>query len=64
MKKAKRKILVVLVDRANYGRMRMVLKAIEEQLQYELLVIYADLIVLERSESFFHHRLQLPSQAY
>ena len=48
MKKAKRKILVVLVDRANYGRMRMVLKAIKEHPQLELLVLCAGSMVLER----------------
>jgi len=48
MKKAKRKILVILVDRANYGRMRLVLKAIEKHPQLELLVMCTGSMVLER----------------
>jgi UDP-hydrolysing UDP-N-acetyl-D-glucosamine 2-epimerase len=48
METVKRKILVVLVDRANYGRMRMVLKAIEEHLKLELMVMCAGSMVLER----------------
>lgn len=48
METEKRKILVVLVDRANYGRMRMVLKAIKEHPQLELLVLCTGSMVLER----------------
>ncbi len=45
---SKRKILVVLVDRANYGRMRSVMKAIAEHPQLELQVMCAGSMVLER----------------
>ena len=51
METVKRKILVVLVDRANYGRMKMVLKAIEEHPQ--LLVMCTGSMVLARFGSFF-----------
>lgn len=46
--KEKRKILVVLVDRANYGRMRMVMKAIDEHEKLELMVMCTGTMVLER----------------
>ena len=64
METVKRKILVVLVDRANYGRMKMVLKAIEEHPQLELLVMCTGSMVLARFGSFFYHLLQLPQKAY
>jgi UDP-hydrolysing UDP-N-acetyl-D-glucosamine 2-epimerase len=43
-----RKILVVLVDRANYGRLKPVMQAIREHPQLELQVIAAGTMVLER----------------
>ncbi|MBA4388471.1 MAG: UDP-N-acetylglucosamine 2-epimerase (hydrolyzing) [Verrucomicrobia bacterium] len=44
----KRKILVVLVDRANYGRMRLVMKAIQSHPLLELMSMCAGSMVLER----------------
>jgi UDP-hydrolysing UDP-N-acetyl-D-glucosamine 2-epimerase len=44
----KRKILVVLVDRANYGRMRLVMKAIQSHPRLELMSMCAGSMVLER----------------
>lgn len=44
----KRKILVVLVDRANYGRMRSVMQAIAEHPALELQVMCSGSMVLER----------------
>lgn len=44
----KRKILVVLVDRANYGRMRSVMRAIADHPGLELLVMCSGSMVLER----------------
>lgn len=44
----KRKILVVLVDRANYGRMRPVMQAIQRHPKLELLVMCAGTMILER----------------
>ncbi|HEX9000488.1 MAG TPA: UDP-N-acetylglucosamine 2-epimerase [Blastocatellia bacterium] len=44
----KRKICVVLVDRANYGRIKPVMKAIAEHPDLELQVIAAGTMVLER----------------
>lgn len=46
--KIKRKILVVLVDRANYGRMRSVMQAIADHPGLELLVMCSGTMVLER----------------
>lgn len=44
----KRKICVVLVDRANYGRIKPVMKAIAERPELELQIIAAGTMVLER----------------
>ena len=44
----KRKILVVLVDRANYGRMRSVMQAIVDHPALDLLVMCTGSMVLER----------------
>lgn len=44
----KRKILVVLVDRANYGRMRMVMRAIQQHEALRLQTLCAGSMVLER----------------
>ena len=44
----KRKILVVLVDRANYGRMRSVMRAIADHPRLELMVMCSGSMVLER----------------
>jgi len=44
----KRKILAVLVDRANFGRMRTVMTAIQEHPDLELQVLCAGSMVLER----------------
>ncbi len=44
----KRKVCVVLVDRANYGRLKPVMRAIAEQPTLELQVIAAGTMVLER----------------
>ena len=46
--KRARRILVVLVDRANYGRMKMVMESIRERPELELLVMCAGSMVLER----------------
>lgn len=43
-----RRILVVLVDRANYGRMKMVMECIRARQDIELLVTCAGSMVLER----------------
>jgi UDP-hydrolysing UDP-N-acetyl-D-glucosamine 2-epimerase len=45
---AKRKICVVLVDRANYGRLKPVMHAIEARPELELMVLCAGTMVLER----------------
>jgi len=45
---ARRKILVVLVDRANYGRMKPVMMAINQHPKLELQVVCAGSMVLER----------------
>jgi len=45
---ARRKICVVLVDRANYGRLKPVMYAIREHPQLELQVVAAGTMVLER----------------
>lgn len=44
----RRRILVVLVDRANYGRLKPVMRAIAERPSLELLVLCAGTMVLER----------------
>jgi UDP-hydrolysing UDP-N-acetyl-D-glucosamine 2-epimerase len=43
-----RKVCVVLVDRANYGRLKPVMQAIEEHPELELQVLAAGTMVLER----------------
>lgn len=48
MNKPKRKICVVLVDRANYGRLKPVMEAIRHHPELELQVIAAGTMVLER----------------
>jgi UDP-hydrolysing UDP-N-acetyl-D-glucosamine 2-epimerase len=48
MQGIRRKICVVLVDRANYGRLKPVMRAINEQPELELQVIAAGAMVLER----------------
>lgn len=45
---SRRKICVVLVDRANYGRLKPVMRAITVQTELELQVIAAGTMVLER----------------
>jgi UDP-hydrolysing UDP-N-acetyl-D-glucosamine 2-epimerase len=44
----RRKVCVVLVDRANYGRLKPVMHAITQQAQLELQVLAAGTMVLER----------------
>jgi len=44
----RRKICVVLVDRANYGRMKPVMRAIQQHPELELQVLAAGTMVLER----------------
>lgn len=44
----RRKICVVLVDRANYGRLKPVMQAIKDQPELELQVLAAGTMVLER----------------
>jgi UDP-hydrolysing UDP-N-acetyl-D-glucosamine 2-epimerase len=46
--RARRKVCVVLVDRANYGRLKPVMRAISEHPDLELQVIAAGTMVLER----------------
>ncbi|HYI94029.1 MAG TPA: UDP-N-acetylglucosamine 2-epimerase [Bryobacteraceae bacterium] len=48
MKSAQRKVAVVLVDRANYGRLKPVMRAIHSHPDLELQVIAAGTMVLER----------------
>jgi len=48
MEKKPRKICVVLVDRANYGRLKPVMQSIQDHPDLELLVIAAGTMVLER----------------
>jgi UDP-hydrolysing UDP-N-acetyl-D-glucosamine 2-epimerase len=48
MTDARRKILVVLVDRANYGRMKPVMTAIDQHPKLELQVVCAGSMVLKR----------------
>jgi UDP-hydrolysing UDP-N-acetyl-D-glucosamine 2-epimerase len=51
---SKRKICVVLVDRANYGRLKPVLHSINERPQLQLQIVAAGTMVLER----FGHPVQ------
>jgi len=51
----RRKVCVVLVDRANYGRLKPVLRAIAARPELELQVIAAGTMVLER----FHQPVQI-----
>jgi UDP-hydrolysing UDP-N-acetyl-D-glucosamine 2-epimerase len=51
---SKRKVCVVLVDRANYGRLKPVLRAITERPQLQLQLVAAGTMVLER----FGHPVQ------
>jgi UDP-hydrolysing UDP-N-acetyl-D-glucosamine 2-epimerase len=51
----KRKVCVVLVDRANYGRLKPVLRAIAARPELELQIVAAGTMVLER----FHHPVQI-----
>ncbi len=44
----RRKVLVVLVDRANYGRLKPVMRALQERPALELQVLCAGTMVLER----------------
>lgn len=46
--KEKRKICVVLVDRANYGRMKPVMETIKKEQKLEMQVVVAGTMVLER----------------
>ena len=55
MNHRRRKICVVLVDRANYGRLKPVMRAIASNPELELQVIAAGTMVLER----FHQPVQL-----
>src|SRR5574341_1644744 len=48
MDKPRRKVCVVLVDRANYGRLKPVMQAISAQPELELQTIAAGTMVLER----------------
>jgi len=48
MNSPQRKVCVVLVDRANYGRLKPVMYAIKEHPQLELLIVAAGTMVLER----------------
>lgn len=48
MTSTRRKICVVLVDRANYGRLKPVMRAIQAHPQLELQVVAAGTMVLER----------------
>lgn len=52
---ARRKVCVVLVDRANYGRMKPVMRAIAAHPQLELQIIAAGTMLLER----FHQPVQV-----
>jgi hypothetical protein len=46
-----RRVCVVLVDRANYGRLKPVMTAIREEPGLELQVLAAGTMVLERFDS-------------
>ncbi|MGH9832137.1 MAG: UDP-N-acetylglucosamine 2-epimerase, partial [Blastocatellia bacterium] len=48
--KPRRKVCVVLVDRANYGRLKPVMQAISAQPELELQTIAAGTMMLERFE--------------
>ncbi|HEY2952227.1 MAG TPA: UDP-N-acetylglucosamine 2-epimerase, partial [Verrucomicrobiae bacterium] len=54
MNKPKRKICVVLVDRANYGRLKPVMRAIANHPDLELQVLAAGTMVLERFDQPVH----------
>ena len=51
MRSTRRKVAVVLVDRANYGRLKPVMRAIADHPETELQVIAAGTMVLERFDS-------------
>ena len=51
MSNPRRKVCVVLVDRANYGRLKPVMAAIREQPQLQLQIVAAGTMVLERFDS-------------
>lgn len=51
MKSAQRKVAVVLVDRANYGRLKPVMQAIQSHPGLDLQVIAAGTMVLDRFDS-------------
>lgn len=55
MNSTRRKICVVLVDRANYGRLKPVMKAVKAQSELELQVVAAGTMVLER----FHQPVEI-----
>src|SRR3990167_9236195 len=46
--KTKKRVLVVLVDRANYGRMRPVMRELKRNARIELLTVCAGTMLLER----------------
>jgi UDP-hydrolysing UDP-N-acetyl-D-glucosamine 2-epimerase len=48
LKSAQRKVAVVLVDRANYGRLKPVMRAIDSHPELQLQVVAAGTMVLER----------------
>ena len=58
MSSVRRTICVVLVDRANYGRLKPVMRAIDAHPQLELQVVAAGTMVLER----FHQPVQIVRQ--
>ena len=58
IKNGRRKVCVVLVDRANYGRLKPVMQAIKTHPQLELQVLAAGTMVLER----FHQPVQVIKQ--
>jgi UDP-N-acetylglucosamine 2-epimerase len=57
-----RKVCVVLVDRANYGRLKPVMFAIREKPELTLQIVCAGTMVLQRSageraaQRWLHHR--------
>ena len=53
MSESKRRILVVLVDRANYGRMRPVMMAIRDRPDLDLQVVCGGSMMLERFGSTY-----------
>ncbi|MEM7588306.1 MAG: UDP-N-acetylglucosamine 2-epimerase [Acidobacteriota bacterium] len=48
MSDAKRRICVILVDRANYGRLKPVMRAVQQRPELELITIAAGSMLLER----------------